>query len=82
MWVASATAWARRSVTSASWPPHGAVARLLSPWGLSRQKYWSGHRFLLQEDLPAPRTEPASLMPPALAEELSITSTTGKPQAR
>ena len=30
------------SVVSSSFQPHGLYARLLCPWGFSRQEYWSG----------------------------------------
>ena len=51
-------------------------ARLLCPWGFSRQEYWRGHHALLQGDLPDPGIKPTSLMSPALADRFFITSTT------
>jgi len=35
-------------------------ARLLGPWGFSRQEYWSGLLYPPPGDLPDPGTEPAS----------------------
>ena len=43
-----------------------------------RQGYWSGLRFLLQEDLPDPGIKPAS---PALAGRFLTTEPPGKPSA-
>jgi len=41
--------------------PHGlSPARLLCPWGFSRQEYWSGLQYSPPEDLPNPGTEPGS----------------------
>ena len=41
--------------------PHGLKpARLLCPWGLSRQESWSGLPCILPGDLPNPRTVPRS----------------------
>ena len=35
--------------------PHGLqLIRLLSPWGFSRQEYWSGQPFISPGDLPGP----------------------------
>ena len=48
--------------------PHGLQpTRLLSPWGSSRQESWSGLPFRTPGYLPDSRTEPMSLMSPALA---------------
>ena len=44
--------------------------------GFSRQEYWSGLPCPPPEDLPNPRIKPMSLMSPALADELFITSAT------
>ena len=41
-------------------------ARLICPWGFSRQEYWSGLQCPSPGDLPNPRTEPRS---PALLSE-------------
>ena len=47
---------------SNSLQPYGLQpTRLLCPWGLSRQEYWSGLQFPSPGDLPHPRIEPASL---------------------
>ena len=41
--------------------PHGLKpARLLCPWGFSRQEYWTGLPCPPPGDLPHPRTEPRS----------------------
>ena len=42
--------------------------------GFSRPEYWSGLPFPPAEDLPDPGVEPTSLMSPALAGGLFITS--------
>ena len=56
------------SVLSDSLQPRGLEpARLLHPWGFSRQKYWSGLPCLLPGDLSHPGIEPVSLASPALA---------------
>ena len=50
-----------RSVVSDSVKPHGLQpARLLCPWGFSRQEYWSGLPCPPPGDLPNPGTEPRS----------------------
>ena len=41
-------------------------ARLLSPWGFSRQEYWSGLSLLASGKLPNPGIEPMSPEAPAL----------------
>ena len=54
------------SVVSDSWELRGLQpARLLCPWGFSRQEYWSGLPFPSPGDLPDPEIEPRSLMSPA-----------------
>ena len=54
------------SVVSDSLRPHGLQpARLLCPWGFSRQEYWSGLPCPPPEDLPNPGIEPESLALPA-----------------
>ena len=64
-------------VASASFVTAWTVAtRLLSPWGFSRQEYWSGLPCSLPGDLPDPGIEePVSLMSPALAGVFFIPST-------
>ena len=48
-----------RSVVSNSLQPHGLqAARLLCPWGFSRQEYWSGLPCLPPGDHPNPGIEP------------------------
>ena len=68
-----------RSVVSNSLWPHGLQpARLLCPWGFSRQEYWSG--FLCHpppEDLPNPGIEPRS---PALQADSLQAELPGKPK--
>ena len=65
------------SVLSDSLRPHGLQpAKLLYPWGFSRQEYWSGLPCPLPGDLPNPGIEPESLMSPALASEFFTTSAT------
>ena len=50
-----------RSVMSDSlWPPWTASPRLLCPWGLSRQEYWSGLQCPPPGDLPNPGIKPRS----------------------
>ena len=41
--------------------------RLLCPWGVSKQEYWSGLPWTPSGDLPNPGMEPKSLMSPKLA---------------
>ena len=56
------------SVVSDSLRPYGLQpARLLCPWGLSRQDYWSGLSCPPPGDLPHPEIKPVSLMSPGLA---------------
>ena len=55
------------SVLSDSLRPHGLYpARLLCPWGYSRQEYWSGLPCPPSGGLPNPGIEPQSLMAPSL----------------
>ena len=57
------------SVVSDSLRPRGPwPARLLCPWGFSRQKYWNGLPFPPRGDHPNPGSEPRSL--PLQAESL------------
>ena len=60
-------------------------ARLLCPWGFSKQEYWSGLLSLSPEDLPDSGIKPASLKSPALADRFFTTSATwealGNPNA-
>ena len=44
----------------------------------SRQEYWSGLTFPSPGNLPAPRIEPMSPVPPALAEGFFTTAPSGK----
>ena len=46
--------------------------------GFSKQEYWSGLSCPPPGDLPDPRTEPASLVAPALAGRFFTTSATWK----
>ena len=41
-------------------------ARILCPWGFSRQEYWSGLLYSLPGDLPNPGIEPTFPVSPAL----------------
>ena len=56
--------------------PWTVPARLLCPWGFSRQEYWSGLPFPSPGHLPNPRFEPAS---PTLAGRFFTTEPPGKP---
>ena len=51
-------------------------ARLLCPWGFSRQEYWNGLPCPPPGDLPNPGTEPESPASPALAGGFFTTSAT------
>ena len=51
-------------------------ARLLCPWGFSRQEYWSGLPRPPPGDLPDPGMEPTSLMSPVLAGRFFTTGIT------
>ena len=56
------------SIRSDSLRPNGLQpARVLCPWGLSRQEYWSVLPRCSPGDLPDPGIELVSLMSPALA---------------
>ena len=52
------------------------------PMGFSGQEYWSGMPLPSWGDLPNPRTEPASLMSPALAGGFFTTSATWEAYSR
>ena len=66
------------SIVSNSLRPHGLQpARLLYPWGFSRQEYWSGLPFLCPGDLPHPGIEPAS---PTLQADSLLSEPPGKPK--
>ena len=56
-----------------SWPTLG-PARLLCPWGFSRQEYWSGSPCPPPGDLTDPGIEPLSLESPALTGRFFTTS--------
>ena len=64
-----------RSVVFDSLQPHGPQpARLLHPWGLSRQEYWSGLPCPPPEHLRNPGIEPGSLISPVLDISLNVLS--------
>ena len=82
-WIASPTQWTCvpvfyvASVMSNSLRPYGLYpARLLYPWGFSRQEYWSGLPCSSPGDLPKPGVESASILSPALSGGLFTTNTT------
>ena len=52
-------------------------ARLLCPWGFSRQQYWSGLPCPPPGDLPNPEVKPRS---PALQADSLLTEPPGKPK--
>ena len=52
----------------------GLPARLLHPWGFSRQEYWSGLPCPPPGDLRNPGIEPMSLTPPMLDKSLNVLS--------
>ena len=56
--------------------PRDVVARLLCPWGFSRQEYWSGLPCAPLGDLPKPGIEPTSFMSPVLADVFFTTRAT------
>ena len=63
------------SVVSYSVRPHGQQpARLLYPWGFSRQEYWSGLPCSPPEDLLDPGIETRSSASPVLAGRFSISA--------
>ena len=65
------------SVMSNSLQPYGLEpARLLCPWGFSRQEYWSGLSCPPPGDFPNPGSQSSSLMSPALPGKFFTTSTT------
>ena len=67
-----------RSVMSDSLLPDELYpARLLSPWGFSRQEYWNGLPCPPPGDLPNPGTEPRS---PALQADSLPSEPPGKPK--
>ena len=67
-----------RSVVSDSLKPHGLEpARLLCPWGFSRQEYWSGLPCPPSGDLPNPGIEPRS---PTLQVDSLLPEPPGKPK--
>ena len=67
----------RCSVMSSSLQtPWTIVCQALLSMRFSQQEYWSGVSFSPSGDLPDPGIEPASLMSPALADELFTTSAT------
>ena len=60
-----------RSVVSDSLRPHGLQpARLLCPWGFSKQEYWSGLPYPPPGDLPNPGIEIESGSPALQADSL------------
>ena len=66
------------SVMSDSLQPYALQpARLLCPWGFSRQKYWSGLPCPPPGDLPNPGIEPRF---PALQEDSLLSEPPGKPK--
>ena len=66
------------SVMADSLPPHGLwPARLLCPWGFSRQEYWSGLPCPPPGALPNPGIEPRS---PTLQADSLPTEPPGRPK--
>ena len=66
-------------VVSYSLQPHGLEpARLLCPWGFSRQEYWSGLSCPPPRDLPNPGIK---LRSPALQEDSLLFEPPGKPNS-
>ena len=55
-------------------------ARLLGPWGFSRQEYWSGLPYPPPRDLPDPGIKPGSS--PALQAESLLLSHRGRPSLK
>ena len=69
-----------RSVTSDCLLPRGLQpARLLCPWGFSRQEYWSGLPCPSPKDLLNPQTEPRS---PTLQADSLPSEPPGKPLSK
>ena len=67
-----------RSVMSDSLRPYGLEAtRLLSPWGFSRQEYWSGLPCPPPTDLPNPGIKSGS---PVLLADSLLSEPPGKPR--
>ena len=67
-----------RSVVSDSLQPYGPqAARLLCPWGFSRQEYWSGLPCPSPGDFPNPGIEPRS---PTLQVDSLLSEPPGKPK--
>ena len=64
------------SVVSDSFRSHG-PARLLCPWGFSKQEYWSGWHIPSPGTLPDPGIEPGS---PALQADSLLSEPPGKPK--
>ena len=64
-------------VSNSVQPPGLQPARLLGPWGFSRQEYWSGLPCPPPGDLPNPGIEPKS---PALHEDSLPSELLGKPK--
>ena len=66
-----------RLVVSDSLQPHGLhPARLLCPWGFSRQEYWSGLPCIPPGGLPNPSIKPR---PPTLQADSLLSEPPGKP---
>ena len=63
-------------VSNTLWPHELQSARLLCPWGFSRQEYWSGPPCPPPGDLPSPAIEPRC---PALQADSLPTEPPGKP---
>ena len=72
--------WVSSVVSDSLWPYTLWPARLLCPWGFSRQEYWSELKCPTPGDLPNPGTEPTSLTSSALAGRFFTTRAPGKPQ--
>ena len=68
--------FSRSVVSDSSWPHGLQPARLLCPWGFSRQEYWSGLPCLPPGDLPNPGIEPRY---PTLQADSLLTEPPGKP---
>ena len=56
-------------------------ARLLCPWGFSREEHWSGLPRPPPGDLPNPGSKPAFLMSPALAGGFFTSATWENPRS-
>ena len=78
LFIAVLCAVLRCSVVSDSLQPHGLqLARILCPWGVSKQEYWSELPFLSPEDLPNPGN---GLRSPALQADSLPSEPPGKPK--